>query len=146
MNEARLTMRLTTYWDRLRKDQPLPLFSQFNSSAIEDIWKQCLLFVVIPTTGGRSPSLNFSAVGENLSALYARTVIGQVFSPNQRDIPGTNVMKRVDEIMANPVPLMDEGQFISSRGKIIKYRSCLLPFGKDGLVTHIVAGLSWREF
>ena len=48
--------------------------------------------------------------------------------------------------MADPKPLVDIGQFISENNKVVKFRSCLLPFGKDGVVTHVLAGLSWREF
>jgi hypothetical protein len=56
------------------------------------------------------------------------------------------VVRKASEVLANPVPLVDMGQFINAGNKVVKYRSCLLPFGTGNKVTHIIAGLSWREF
>ena len=66
MNEHRLTDRLTTYWDNLRKDADLPDFGHFNASAVDDIWQQCILFTVQPPVIGKTPSLNFYKVGDKL--------------------------------------------------------------------------------
>ena len=41
ISEQRLTQRLTQYWDRLRKETPLPEISKFNSNAIAEIWDFC---------------------------------------------------------------------------------------------------------
>ena len=146
MNELRLTDRLTNYWNNVRKDQTIPEFSQFNASAISDMWQQCILFVVHPSTEGRTPTLSFYMVGDKLRELYGTDVVGKPFNPAQRHFQGAAVVRKIDEMIANPAPIIDNGQFVGQNNKIVKYRSCLLPFGKGGVVTHVIAGLSWREF
>jgi len=141
--ELRLIERLTSYWNLLRKEQPVPEFAQFNISAIEDIWAQCVLFTVQP---GVPPAVNFFNVGEKAKALYG-DMAGRTLQTNQKHFPGAAVMRKMGDVVATPAPVYDEGQFVNTRSKVVKFRSCLLPFGgRDGRITHIVAGLSWREF
>lgn len=143
--EARLNDRLTTYWNMLRKEEPLPEFVQFNVAAIEDIWSQCVLFVVNPSAPGAPANVNFYQVGEKVKALYGN-VAGRSMSTTQRHFQGASIVQRVGEVIAEPSPIYDQGQFVNERSKVVKYRSCLLPFGTKDKVTHVVAGLSWREF
>ncbi len=146
MLDNRLTDRLSTYWNSIRKDEPMPNFSQFNASAISDVWQKCILFSVQPTAADSPPNLKFQVIGDKLSNVYGQGAIGKTFNPSHRGFPAAAVIKKVRVLLANPAPLVDMGQFVSEQGKIIKYRSCLLPFGRQGIVTHVVAGLSWREF
>ncbi len=145
-HEQRLIDRLTSYWTLLRKDAPLPEFVQFNISAIEDVWSQCVLFTVQPTAAGQNPNVNFYNVGDKVKALYG-DVAGRSVNTGQRNFQGAAIVRRMGEVIASPQPVYDSGQFVNERSKVVKYRSCLLPFGnRDGKVTHVVAGLSWREF
>jgi hypothetical protein len=147
MQEHRLIERLTTYWNHVRKDAPMPDFAHFNVSAIEDIWQQCILFTVQPAVEGVQPNVNFYRVGENLRSIYGQDMTGRSFNPAHHHFQGATVVRKITELMGNPEPITDMGQFVNSQSKIVKYRSCLLPFGgPDGKITHIVAGLSWREF
>jgi hypothetical protein len=147
MSEQRLVERLTKYWDGLRKDANIPEFSQFNISAVEDIWGQCVLFSMQPTVGGKAPSVNFQQVGEKVKLLYGQDMTGSVVNANQKHLQGATLVRKLGEVVHTPSPIYDSGQFVNERSKVVKYRSCLLPFGnRDGKVTHIVAGLSWREF
>lgn len=146
MQDQRLIDRLTRYWNSMRREEPMPRFAQFNSSAIDDIWQQCLLFTVQPASAGKPPHLNFHTIGDQLSSIYGKTLLGTTFNPAQKHFQGATVMSKVGQIIASPAPLVDIGQFVCQSGKTVKYRSCLLPFGGQGVVTHIIAGLSWREF
>lgn len=123
----------------------MPSFSQFNSSAISDIWQQCVLFVVQPMSE-RGITLNFHEVGDKLQGIYNKSMLGTSFNPAHRHFQGASIVGKVDKMLADLAPLLDSGQFVNSNGKVVKYRSCLLPFGKGGVVTHVIAGLSWREF
>lgn len=144
-SEQRLNERLTNYWNHLRKEEDLPEFVQFNIAAIEDLWSQCVLFTVQPTAPGQTPAVNFYQVGEKVKALYGN-VAGRSMATTQRHFQGAAIVQRVGDVIASPAPLYDQGQFVNERSKIVKYRSCLLPFGTKDKVTHVVAGLSWREF
>lgn len=144
MHEQRLVQRLTNYWEMLRSDQTIPDYAKFNVSAVQDIWAHCILFLVRPDN---PPTVNFYNVGDQARLLYGPDIVGRTMNPRQRHYPGAMVVRRVGELVANPAPIYDEGQFINERSKVVKYRSCLLPFGdRQGKVTHVVAGLSWREF
>lgn len=146
MYENRLSERLTSYWNNIRKDLLMPDFSHFNSSAIDDIWQQCVLFTVQPALTGQTPNVSFYQMGDLARKAYGQDMTGKTFNPNHKHFQGAAIVRRVDDLIASPSPLNDAGQFINERSKLVKYRSCLLPFGRDGKVTHIIAGLSWREF
>ncbi len=85
-------------------------------------------------------------LGDKAKDIYGGDMSGRTMYPTMKHFQGASIVRRVDDIIATPKALYDEGQFVNERSKIVKYRSCLLPFGKEGKVTHILAGLSWREF
>ena len=145
-NDHRLTDRLASYWNLIRKDAVMPEFAHFNLSAISDIWQQCILFTVVQGAGGAPNSVSFYMVGDQTKALYGGDMVGRTLYPSMKHVQGASIVKRVDEVIASPQAIFDQGQFVNPQSKVVKFRSCLLPFGKDGKVTHILAGLSWREF
>jgi hypothetical protein len=62
-------------------------------------------------------------------------------------VPGGKVLNYIDKVMLDPKPTIEDGQFINEKNQVVKFRSCLLPFGSDrDNITHIIAGLSWRAF
>ncbi|MFZ4126204.1 MAG: hypothetical protein ACOYJ2_09105 [Rickettsiales bacterium] len=146
MESQRLTDRLVAYWNLIRKESVMPEFAHFNKSAIADIWQQCMLFTVQPTADGVPPIVNFYGVGEKVKSLYTKDMTGQTITTGQKHFQGAALIKRIADVIAKPEPLFDQGQFVNERSKIVKYRSCMLPFGTDNRVTHVVVGLSWREF
>ena len=145
MMEKRLTERLTKYWEVLRQDGALPVFGKFNSAAIDDIWGNCILFTVNKSNDNEK-SYTFYRVGDKVKQLYHEDLTGNTLKAKQRAFKGAAVIKRIDEVVKDGSPIEDAGQFVSPDNKVVKFRSCLLPFGNDNEVTHIVAGLSWREF
>lgn len=145
MHEQRLTDRLTKYWDLLRKEDAMPPFAKFNTGAIDDVWGQCVLFAVNPGTTDHK-NFTFYRMGDKVKSLYKEDLTGNTLSSKQRMFKGAAIIKRMDEVVKNGIPISDMGQFVNPDNKIVKFRSCLLPFGNDNEVTHVVAGLSWREF
>lgn len=147
MQEQRLIDRLTGYWNLVRKDAEMPDFGQFNASAIEDVWGQCVLFTVQPAAPGKAPAINFYRVGDKVKTMYGQDMTGRPVGGGQRYFQGASIVRKVGDVISHPSPMYDNGQFVNEKSKVVKYRSCLLPFGnRDGKVTHIVAGLSWREY
>jgi hypothetical protein len=144
--DSRLTDRLISYWNTIRKENVMPDFSQFNASAIDDLWQQCVLFTVAPAIENKSPTLNFYQIGEKLRDIYQSGMVGKSFSPGQRHFHGAPVLRRVEDVIVTQSAISDTGQFVNDKSKVVKYRTCLLPFGRNGHVTHMIAGLSWREF
>lgn len=143
--DHRLTDRLTNYWNLIRKDAVMPEFAHFNMSALSDIWQQCILFTVQPAASGSPASVSFYMLGDQVKSIYG-DMSGRTMHSGMKHFQGASIVRRMDEVIASPQIILDQGQFVNDRSKIVKYRSCLLPFGKDGKVTHVLAGLSWREF
>ena len=145
MTENRLTSRLQSYWDLMRKDASLPNYSQFSKSTINDMWENCAVFTVLPATTGETSSLSLLDVGDHLKSIFGNDMLGRPFRAQKRG-DGTRIMHRVDEVIRSKTVLLDEGQYVNNN-KIVKYRSCLLPFANnDERVTHVLVGLNWREF
>jgi hypothetical protein len=142
----RLTDRLTNYWNIIRKTSSVPEFSHFNPSAIDDIWQQCIIFTIQPQVAGAPPVVNFTRVGEKIRPLYTRDMTGQNVSSGQKHFQGAALIQRIGSVIVQPAPLMDQGQFVNEHHKIVKYRSCLLPFATASRVSHVLVGISWREF
>lgn len=145
MHEKRLNNRLTQYWELLKKDNVMPNFAKFNNSAIEDIWGNCILFSVNKSNSD-AKSYTFYRVGDKVKGLYNEDLTGNTLKAKQKAFKGAAIIKKIDKIIKEPEPIYDQGQFINHNSKIVKFRSCLLPFGKENEVTHVIAGLSWREF
>jgi len=144
MHDNRLAGRLVKYWDMLRKDQAMPEAFYFNPTAVEDLWERCFRLRVLHYHGAKT-TYQFDHMGDDIVASYGKNLTDEMITSKMR-FPGSTVIKQIDSVVANPRILSDEGQFVSEKNKIVKYRACLLPFGspRDG-VTHVVVGMSWRE-
>ena len=144
MQEQRLTYRLQSYWDMLRKDKQFPDPHKFDISAVEDIWPSCFRVSV----GKQHPTtFTYEYVGEEVSAAYGKDLTGMTVDPRVSFFPGSVLHRRLENIVHTPKPMQDNGHLINYDGKIVRYRACLLPMGteKDGL-THILCGVSFRYF
>lgn len=147
MTQNRLTQRLADYWEMLRKDQAIPEFARLNVSVISDIWPNCVLFSLQPAAEGKLPIMSISKIGENVQPIYSNEMLGLSFNAAQRHFQGAKIIHRVSEVLESRRPIFDEGQFVNEHSKIVKFRSCLMPFGTtEGMITHILVGLSWREY
>jgi hypothetical protein len=147
MQDQRLNTRLTNYWNLLRKAQPMPEYGHLNRAAIHDIWEQCIIYRIEQVQAGALPEFYFLSIGEKLASMYGRDMLGKTVSAGNKQFAGAEVLKKLPALLLEPAPIFDEGQFVNKQHKIVKYRACLLPFGSpEGKVTHVMCGLSWREF
>jgi len=144
--EQRLVVRLMGYWERIRKDKPIPDFNKNNPESISDLWQQCFVLSVV---AGGEHVYKYEFMGDGLVNLYGKESVGKVFSLRDREFPNNVLATGLKEMFADgvaPAPKEKDGQAVGKAGKIVKYRLILLPFGKDNKVTHIVCGVSYREF
>lgn len=146
MIQQRLTERLISHWKLLKKSEYCPDFSRLNASAISDIWPSCLVIKEQPK--GESPVTlyQFVEIGEKALSIFPENPVGTHFTANMKVMPAARLMRRVSELTVTGEPLLDDGQFVNEKHKVVKFRSCLVPFGTQERVTHVVVGLSWREF
>lgn len=147
MLENRLVVRLMGYWERLRKDDVLPDFKKNNPAIIEDLWQQCFVLHILPA---RTGAYKYEYLGDKIKTLYGHDYTGMTFDFHNRQFPNSIISTGLQNMIfaeKHDAPREENGQVPGNAGKIIKYRTILLPFGseKAGL-THIVCGVSYREF
>src|SRR5690606_10700548 len=132
MQENRLTHRLMHYWNQLRGDSLLPRFGAFNPAPVQDLMEHCFILEVLPSHG--IPSFRYDYCGHAIKKVLGKDLTGQMLTANMRFFPGARIVKRIDEVarLQTGLPLLDEGQFVSDTAKIIKYRACMVAFGKEG--------------
>lgn len=150
INDKRLTQRLLNYWNNLRKDLVLPQFEQFNSGAISDIIENCCIWSIDISTNSQDKNkvYTYQFVGNSIKEAIGKDMTGHIVSSHLKKFPAARIINKVDNAIETKSPFSDEGQFINEKDKLVKYRSCLLPFGNsDGSkVSHILLGLSWNSF
>lgn len=135
------------YWNKLRRDLPLPQWEKFNIAALQDIWGQCCVWRVDISATGHGNQYTYEYVGSNAQEALGTNLTGVVFASHLQKFPAARITERIEETVLSLAPIMDEGSFVNQKNKVVKYRSCLLPFGTiKGKVTHVILGLSWRTF
>ena len=131
----------------LKKDNIIPNFAQFNAAAIGDIWPNCIVFEVLPGVENQPPNLSAQTIGSNLRSIYANEMLGKAFNATHSHFRNAKIMEHTQDVITAKMHALSEGQYVNDNNKIVKFRACLLPFGnKDAKVTHILVGLSWREY
>jgi len=137
----RLPDRMTAYWEQLRKGIPLPDYGSFRSDAIMDLWSHCFSLSVLPA--GDVTSFIYDYVGSDVMEAYGENVAGRLVSSRARGGPGDNIIAKLENVMKSKEPLIEGGVFVNGKGRAVKYRACILPFGREK-VTNMVVGVAWQ--
>ena len=145
MIEKRLTERLSRYWSQIRADKSLPDIRHLNPERIYDLWPNCMTLEVV-NMHARSLAYTYQYVGDGMRKVYGKDLTGEMSMSKLRDQPGWQLLRKVDDVTAQPRIETEEGQFINANNRIVKYRACLLPFGTGDKVSHVVVGMSYKEF
>lgn len=143
--EQRLTTRLSNYWERLRDGASLPNIERFRSGDIPDMWEFCFQVSVDQHDASRKQYL-YGYMGRQIIQAFGQDLTGKRVNSMVQNVPGANILKKIDSCVDGRQILTEDGKFINDKSKVVKYRSCMLPFGNDAGVTHVVVGLSWRAF
>lgn len=146
MIQQRLTERLISQWKLLKDPDHCPDFSKLNRAVIADIWPNCLIIKAQPKADGSEPQYQYTEIGSKAESIFPENPVGKYFTANARVMPAARLMRRMAELTVQSEPLIDDGQFVNEKNKVVKFRSCLVPFGVNGTITHVLIGLSWREF
>ena len=144
VSEKRMTSRLCTYWEKLKKDCKIPDIHRFNSEALPEVWPQCFMVSVMD---GDPIMYKVEYVGDIVVQMFGKSLQGNMLSASIKSIPGATVIGDIDECVRAVDVVKRHGTFVNDKSKIVKYRSCMLPFGAEGgEVSHVVIGLSWKSF
>ncbi len=128
------------YWNRLRGDKPMPEIQHLNTSVIEDLWPNCFRI------GIKGSLYKFDYMGAPIIAICGQDMTGREINTQVKHFPST-LTKELPDVIKTQSAIEGEGHFLTSDGKMVKYRSCFLPFGNEKRgVTDVVVGLSYRMF
>jgi hypothetical protein len=172
MNDKRLTLRLTEYWNSLCGQGSLPEWKSFDTTEFSDVWKQCCGWKM-EAGEGNTVIFTYDHVGEAVKEAIGNDLWGRKFTTSSRVLPGSpmthnivganlavqmyntdfkgfpvaSIVKKIDRVINKLVPVVDEGRFENPDRRTVRYRSCLMPFGSaDGKVERLVLGLSWKVY
>lgn len=146
MQEQRLHIRLTDYWQKLKKDNILPAIAQFNSHTVPDLWPNCLV-VAVEKAQATGVSFKYTYIGQPITQMFGQDLTGQLLDPRRKDFPIAVIAKKLTEVMEVGDAIQADNHFNNAQGKLVKYRGCFLPFGSDKTgITHILVGISHRVF
>lgn len=145
ISEQRMVKRMTEYWDRIRGEEHYPQLEKFNTASIPDVWDFC--FQVKVKSEDDNLEYKYEYVGQQIIKAFGKDLTGQKVNAKIHMVPGGNVINKMDECVQRCEPVIEQGKFINEKDKIIKYRSCILPFGNhhDG-ITHLIVGMSWKAY
>jgi hypothetical protein len=142
-SERRSTIILVQYWNQLRGDSELPQEDSIDPDRLIGVWERC--FVVQLRDIKEVKDYNYTYYGPDLIEAFQD---GRLEEPN-RHIASTDakmLQERYEEVIAEAAPVMQEGEYEDSAGRIVKYRQILMPFGKeDGTVEAIMGGVWFRH-
>jgi len=150
ISEKRLVDSLTLYWERLRDnvEGTLPPVQQVNSAALGDLWDHCCQ-LSIHSESNRS-LFKYDYIGSEVKKAYGADLTGQFANLGVRVVPGDAILGDIRNCIDNKEPVSKSGNFINDKSRMIKYRSCIIPFGNSALpekgVSYVIMGLSWRAF
>lgn len=146
-NEKRVNEKLLAYWQEIRGDRAYPLESDIEPEALHSIWNMCFLISVNPDI--TSPKkYKYTYLGEELIKAYDNDLSDkETCETLVYPIPLT-LLHTFDEMRISGKPTSQEAEFTNSKGIVIKFRSALLPLGRDDdkEVAYIMGGFAWKEF
>lgn len=146
MQDKRLVDRLSNHWNRLKGDALFPSFERLNQDAIGDMWDYCIVLEVETLTNKKNKLYVYRHMGRRIIEAYGSDLTGNYVNVHMHNFPGWQVLKSVDEVFAEPVIQSSFGSFVNDTDQVVKYRACIMPFGRQERITHALVGLSWKVF
>ena len=123
----------------------MPSYEQFAPEALGDeVWQNCCTLLLRKSHEKWIYTYDFT--GNLIRPALGKELKRGVGSLGINGFQEARLLNKAEEMLKTGEPLADEGHFVNDQSKIIKFRSCLLPFGRGKDFTHIVIGLSWRAF
>jgi len=140
--ERRITLRMLSYWEKLRGQCEMPAEEDIDPEDLGDLWDNCFLIYVCDL--GKS-DYNYTYLGKAIAQAYhaglSEEEMAGLLSPNAAKLAG-----HYARVIESRRPLIDEGEFRNLHNDIVKYRQCLLPLGRRGEVMAIFGGMRFKVF
>lgn len=143
--DHRLIDNLVKHWRKRRGNLALPVYEAFSPEVLgDDVWQQCCAFTVHEEHSKTILMGDFAGVRARQA--LGRDITGEVLAVGAAQFEAARLLNNAEKALKERDVELDEGHFVNADSKIIKFRSCLLPFGRNSRVTHLLLGVSWRAF
>jgi hypothetical protein len=140
--ERRITLRLLSYWERLRKGRDMPALSDVRPEDIGDLWQNCFL---IHINNFKKNDYRYTYIGDRIVEAYRGELSkddgGMLVSPDV-----LKLAKPLAEVIATRRPVIVEGEMQTALGQPVRYRQCFLPLGSGSRVEGVLGGMRYRVF
>jgi len=136
--------KLKDYWGKLASGRPYPSESEIDPDSLSEIWPSCFLISIDDVT--RRLGYRYSYLGEDLIEAYGDDVKNPDVALRLISTASIPIVKKFDEVVSRQKPVVDESEFINLKGLRIRYRTCMLPLGQSGHVTHIIGCMRWKLY
>lgn len=146
--EKRINQRLMQYWEQKRNGRLFPLEADIDPDEITDLWPNCFLVRVdddhVDDIGSE---FKYTYLGQSLIDAYGddlgnKQVLEKLVYPS--NLP---LIKRFKEIVKTSQPETEESEFTNINNMLIKFRSCMMPLGRDEHhIGFIIGGMKWKAF
>ncbi len=140
--ERRITLRMLSYWERLRGVRPMPTEEDIDPDDLHDLWDSCFLLHVKDLD---KPDYNYTYLGDDIAkTLHGETKPGTESGYNTEQIK--YLIRNYAQVVDSGKPMLEEGEFKNTAQEVVKYRQCLLPLGEGGQVRAILGGVRFKVF
>ena len=138
--ERRLVLRLLAFWREIAGERSMPAPADVDGSRIPEMWGHCFLVDVRP-----ADEPVFDYVGEHHLNGFVRDPKGRPLSAAGADTLLRQAVSYHRQVLARGIPITLGGQFVTTGGRTVIYRSILLPLGEDGRIVGLLGGANCRE-
>lgn len=137
--ERRLVMRLLRHWQALADGRAMPARTAIVPRQIPEMWPFCWIATL------RDSGPVFTAIGDAYRDEDGESLVGQPLSAAS---PYTLIGKSTEyhaEVLAQRVPISIGGELPHQDGRLLLYRSVVLPLGRDGkTIDHLLGAANCR--
>ena len=126
--ERRLVLRVLNYWRHLAAERDFPSAEDIQASDIPEIWPNC--FVLDPEGNPDDPVLR--EVGEELQKELGNDVKDRRISEVLNESLLSAALGHYRQVATKKVPISLGGEYTTSDGGKVLYRSIILPLSSDG--------------
>lgn len=143
--ERRVTNLLNEFWKYTCQEDAPPRQEVLEAipQIIQDVWGACFVVSVESLAEGAN-NYTYNHLGRDIH--YACTEeLGVKESPPMAGIQASRLHRFYEHVITYRQPVTVESELLSSKGKVVKFRQCLMPFvNHKNEVTAILGGMRFR--
>lgn len=141
--ERRITLRLLSYWEKLRRGRAMPAEEDINPEDLTDLWDSCFLVRVKDLV---NQDYHYAYLGQAIDDAFFQGIIRSDSAGAQPHPAPNHLTRNFARVVGTCRPFTEEGEFQNIRKETVKYRQCLLPLGTDGEIQAIFGGMTFKIF